>query len=230
MNKEELDKLENPPEGWHKTDKITPCDRNMGDKSCGKITERMYPIYGKFLCEEHKKYPIFPLGLCDLCCSECFEPYWPNFPERCMGEKWSGHCKGGGGCCHDNDRKIKEDRWRKEGDGGLKSIELSISAEGNPMIYIKTERNSYKIYYQTKNEMFRAYSWEGSTPLTHFKLRRQIWYHNASERINIVSYFNGKRDVSKEGIRYEDDTERNDFSLHEIAIPPHAEKNGECSC
>lgn len=225
MTQEELDKIPNPPEGWHTTDKITPCYGGMSGKECGKITEFMYPIFGKFVCEEHRGAIM---GM-PLCCTHCFQPYWPDFPERCMGEKWTGHCRNGSGCCHDRDRKLKEDEHREQGDGALKSIELSISAEGRPMIVVNTERNHYTIYYNPEFEMFRAYADKGGMYLNHFKLKREIWYHNASERINLVSFFNGTRDVTKEGIRYEDDSERKDFSLHEISTPPHVEGSGN-SC
>ena len=96
--KDYFDKLEAPPKGWHSTDKITPCAGGPQKVECGKITKRMYPIFGTFNCEEHRgKYMMMP-----LCCSECFEPYWPNYPDRAemCGEKWTGHCMGYGSCCH----------------------------------------------------------------------------------------------------------------------------------
>ena len=216
--------LEKPKAGWHNTSEISPCAQETNGKPCGKITEFMYPIFGKFVCEEHRGRV---LGM-PLCCSNCFEPYWPNFPDRSTN-KWTGHCGGGSGCCHDRDRQLKDDSWRKEGDGAIRSIELSVSAKGNPTIVINTERNHYTIYWSQKHELFRAYADKGDKGVTHFKLKREIWYHNASERINLVSFFNGTRDVSKEGIRYEDDVERKDFSLHEIETPPHAEGSGR-SC
>lgn len=98
MKQEELEKIPNPPDGWHTTNNIKPCYYGeMSAKPCGKVTKLMYPIFGKFACEEHRG--MF-MGM-PLCCSKCFEPYWPNFPERCMGEKWTGHCAGYGmECCH----------------------------------------------------------------------------------------------------------------------------------
>lgn len=226
MKKEYFDRLKNPPVAWHTTDKITPCGEGVDGKKCGKITEYMYPFFGGFSCEDHRG-TYMGMG---LCCSNCFEPYWPSFPERAeaCGEKYTGHCGGSRNCCHARDQRLKDEVWQKEGDGALKSIELSISAEGRPMIVVKTERNHYTIYYNPATELFRGYS-NNSRGVHHFKLKREIWYYNASERINIVSFFNGTRDVSKEGIRYEDDSKRNDYSLHEIEIPPHLEGSGR-SC
>lgn len=101
MTKEDFAKLENPPEDWHRTSEIKPCEgAPWDDNPCGKTTEFMYPIYGKFVCEEHRgKMMGMP-----LCCSHCFEPYWPHYPDRAemCGEKWTGHCMGGG-CCHERD-------------------------------------------------------------------------------------------------------------------------------
>lgn len=113
MKKEYFDKLENPPENWHTTDKIEKCYGGVSGEACGKITDFMYPIFGKFVCEDHRGNMM---GM-PLCCTHCFEPYWPNFADRAeqFGDKWTGHCRGtggfvigdvrGNGCCHERDRK-----------------------------------------------------------------------------------------------------------------------------
>ncbi len=222
MEKEDFNKLENPPEGWHRTNEIKPCSVKVDGKDCGKITEFMYPLYGKFVCEDHRGGL---LGMF-LCCTNCFEPYWPSFPERAeqFGDKWTGHCNGGDGCCHSRDRQLKEDRWLKEGDGALKAIELSVSAEGNPMIVINTERNHYTIYWRQDHELFRAYADKGGKFLNHFKLQREICNHGQSEAIDLVSFFNGTRDVTKHR------PFGDDYIGHELEIPPHVEGNGKCPC
>lgn len=209
---------EEPKAGWHNTSEITPCAGGVDGVPCGKITEFMYPMKGRFLCEWHGG---------GLCCSKCFEPYWPNFPERTNDgkDKWTGHCAGYNmKCCHDRDRRLKEENWKKEGDGALKNIELSISAEGNPMIVINTERNHYTIYWRKDHELFRAYADKGEKYLNHFKLQRDGSIHSENEAIDLVSFFNGTRDVTNH--RPFDENHVG----HELKIPPHVETNGECPC
>src|SRR3990167_345814 len=87
-------------------------DNNISKcKICGQITKFMYPVASFFFCEDHSEHPMFG----NLCCSNCFERYIPNYPERAaMHGEWSGHCGGMGCACHEYHDSLKENEWRKK--------------------------------------------------------------------------------------------------------------------
>lgn len=56
---------------------------------CRKKTKFMFPVPAHILCEEHGE---------GLCCLDCFQTYFPHFPERM--EIALGHCYNGLCECH----------------------------------------------------------------------------------------------------------------------------------
>src|SRR3990167_84275 len=118
--------------------------------------------------------------------------------------------------CHKHHAELKRKDWLDH-DEILKKINLDVSANGNPTVTIDTDKNHYTIYWQQARGLFRVMDFRSGKCLTHIKLEREGCIDSENERIDIVSFFRGTRDVTE-------------WAPHrELKIAPHDEAN-DCPC